>query len=44
MESVPENEKIQKVVFSFDEDLRLLHSLGFFPKKFLIVIKKYWNF
>ncbi|MCF6342040.1 MAG: ribonuclease D, partial [Bacteroidales bacterium] len=27
-----ENEKIQKVVLSFGEDLRLLHSLGCFPK------------
>jgi ribonuclease D len=29
---VLENRKIQKVCFSFDEDLRLLHSLGCFPK------------
>lgn len=29
---VLENEKIQKVVFAFGEDLRLLHSLGCFPK------------
>ena len=27
-----ENEAIQKVVFAFGEDLRLLHSLGCFPK------------
>lgn len=27
-----ENPSIQKVCFSFDEDLRLLHSLGCFPK------------
>jgi len=27
-----ENPDIQKVCFSFDEDLRLLHSLGCFPK------------
>lgn len=29
---VLENESIQKVCFAFDEDLRLLHSLGCFPK------------
>jgi ribonuclease D len=29
---VLENPTIQKVCFSFDEDLRLLHSLGCFPK------------
>lgn len=29
---VLENQDIQKVCFSFDEDLRLLHSLGCFPK------------
>jgi ribonuclease D len=29
---VLEDERIQKVCFSFDEDLRLLHSLGCFPK------------
>lgn len=29
---VLENREIQKVCFSFDEDLRLLHSLGCFPK------------
>lgn len=29
---VLENPHIQKVCFSFDEDLRLLHSLGCFPK------------
>lgn len=29
---VLENESIQKVCFSFDEDLRLLHSLNCFPK------------
>lgn len=27
-----ENESIQKVCFAFDEDLRLFHSLGCFPK------------
>lgn len=27
-----ENNSIQKVCFSFDEDLRLLHSMGCFPK------------
>lgn len=30
--SVLENPDIQKVVFSFGEDLRLLHTLGCFPK------------
>src|SRR6056297_765073 len=29
---VLENRDIQKICFSFDEDLRLLHSLGCFPK------------
>lgn len=29
---VLENEQIEKVVFAFGEDLRLLHSLGCFPK------------
>ena len=29
---VLENPQIQKVCFSFDEDLRLLHSIGCFPK------------
>lgn len=29
---VLENREVQKVCFSFDEDLRLLHSLGCFPK------------
>lgn len=29
---VIENESIQKVCFAFDEDLRLFHSLGCFPK------------
>lgn len=27
-----ENKQVQKVCFSFDEDLRLLHSMGCFPK------------
>lgn len=29
---VLENRDVQKICFSFDEDLRLLHSLGCFPK------------
>ncbi|MCF6170938.1 MAG: hypothetical protein L3J66_08180 [Bacteroidales bacterium] len=41
-----ENEKIQKVVFSFGEDLRLLHSLGCFPRNLfdLAVAAKLLNY
>lgn len=43
---VLENPKIQKVVFSFGEDLRLLHSLNCFPKNMfdLNIITSLLNF